>query len=143
MSILLTRTNKHLGESPGVFLDVPYQGLVCELPFTVTWEDEEVEEVSIIVETSDVETWGGWKGHPVMLNGIEIGRVQDVNNLDGPKETTAFKVKKKTFPNAFNKGAKNRLSISVNKKNTTQAGFLDDFILLAIRTDGFAGAIGW
>lgn len=142
MSIPLIRANRHLGDNLGIYLDVTYAGLVFELPMTVTWVDPAATEFVFYVDTQDVETWGGWAGHPVSLNGNEIGRVQDSNNGSGSQESTKIIVKKSNYPEPFKVGAKNRLTISVDKKDSS-AGLLDDFILLGYSTDGFSAKSGW
>lgn len=142
MSIPLVMTERHLGDNPGVFLDVPYSGLIVELPFTVTWIDESASEVALLVLTRDVETWGGWIGHPVHLNGTEIGRVKDSNNSSGAKEATKVVLKVSDFPGDFEKGARNRIGISLEKRES-QPGLLDDFVLEGFQSENFSGRLGW
>lgn len=142
MKALLTKTNVQLGDTPGAFLGSQYGGLVFELPFSVTWFDDAATEYKICVGTSSVETFGGWKGHPVQLNGREIGRILDSSNTAGVKESTEIVVARSDFPDVFADDAKARVSITVEKKDS-QPGLLDDFVLEEIAFIGFAAKIGW
>ncbi len=142
MAIPLTKTARHLGDNPGTYMDLAYAGLVFELPFTVAWVDPDAAEFVFYVDTQDVETWGDWSGHPVFLNDNEIGRVKDSNNGSGAAESTKIVVHKNNFPEPFKVGVKNRLTISVEKKNSS-AGLLDDFVLRGYSTKGFSAKLGW
>lgn len=45
-----------------------------------------------VFHTTDVETWGDWKGHRVAINGQEIGRLKDPSDTYGPAEVFTIKV---------------------------------------------------
>ena len=143
MSAPFIVTNRHLGDTLGVYLDTPYIGLVFELPFTTSWADTRKDTFTFLIKTKYVETFEGWDGHPVVLNGIEIGRIKDSKNAQGNIEATRIEVKASEHPEAFKKDAQNTLRISVDKKNQSGEGLLDDFILTDIETENFGAVLGW
>ena len=66
----------------------------------------------------------------------------DSNNANGVKEATEITIEKSDFADVFSMGAKVRIAIVVEKKDS-QMGLLDDFVLEEIAFVGFAGRLGW
>ena len=75
-NILLIAGRYQLGNNEGLFQDAHDVGYGLELPFRKTWIDTDAKEIGFVFHTTDVETWGDWKGHRVAINGQEIGAAQ-------------------------------------------------------------------
>jgi len=141
--ILLVAGRYQLGDDPGLFQDAVYVGQTLALPFKKTWIDGSATTVKLIVYTTDVETWGDWKGHAVSINGVEIGRLKDPNDTYGPLERFELPIPVATLNGAL--GGKDEFILSVVLEvQAATPGLSDDFILVRIATDGtFAAKLGW
>ncbi len=96
-NILILDGSYHLGDNFGVFQSSTYIGLKLALPLKQTWINPDVDVVSFVFSTTDVETWGNWLGHKVSINNTEIGRLKDPNNSSGSSEEFVIDIEKSTY----------------------------------------------
>lgn len=134
-NILLIAGRYQLGNNEGLFQDAHYVGYGLELPFRKTWIDTDAKEIGFVFHTTDVETWGDWKGHRVAINGQEIGAAQgSVRHLRSCRslhDQSADSDLEKIL------SGKDNFVLSVElERQPTQPGLSDDFVLTRIETDG-------
>ena len=134
-NILLIAGRYQLGNNEGLFQDAHYVGYGLELPFRKTWIDTDAKEIGFVFHTTDVETWGDWKGHRVAINGQEIGRLKDPSDTYGPAEVFTIKVPTATLEKILS--GKDNFVLSVElERQPTQPGLSDKLVLTRIETDG-------
>lgn len=133
-TILVLEGRYHFGNNPGVFQDATYVGLQLNLPITVTWYDENLDEVAFLFKTQDVESWRGSGGHQVLLNGTDVGRLSDPSDGQAGNEQFRIAIPTVLFK-AILKGSKfARLGILV-EVGDSPPGLADDFVLRRIETE--------
>jgi hypothetical protein len=54
----------HLGDTPSVFMDAQYGGLLGQIPITVTFVPDGTDPVVFVITTTEVEIFDN-KKHPV------------------------------------------------------------------------------
>jgi hypothetical protein len=114
--------------------DAHYVGYGLELPFRKTWIDTDAKEIGFVFHTTDVETWGDWKGHSQ-----EIGRLKDPSDTYGPAEVFTIKVPTATLEKILS--GKDNFVLSVElERQPTQPGLSDKLVLTRIETDGTLAA---
>lgn len=142
-NILLVAGCYHLGDNAGAFQHAVYVGHALELPFKKTWIDPAAQTVTFLFATTDVETWGDWKGHAVTINGSEIGRLKDATDAQGPREGFSIPVRTSSLNALLNGRDEFTLRIELETQ-TAFPGMADDFIITRIETDGtLAAKLGW
>ncbi|MDI1435377.1 hypothetical protein [Polyangium sorediatum] len=140
--IIVTSCRYHLGDNPSVFQDGVYIGYNLTLPLAVTWLDDQATVVALHFETRELETWGAWKGHPVHLNGHEIGRLKDAGNQNGRIETIRIAVPMAQFRRwSEQSGGNLQLSILLEKQ-PSHPSLSDDFMLTRISAIGAVMRLG-
>lgn len=134
----------NLGDTPGVFTDATFTGLILQLPVTITYLAGDAKEpIRVLLETTEVEIFDG-KKHPVLWDWTPgeplsrpVGYINDEQLAPGEPE---FHYLELTTNEA--KPGKHTLTILVNPE--VAAGLKDDFILKRIGADNQIGAkIGW
>jgi hypothetical protein len=141
--IVLITGRYQLGNDAGLFQDALYIGFELKLPFTKTWIDPSATDITFIFYTHDVETWGTWSGHRVSINGVEIGRLKDPDDVQGVSEVFRLAVPRTTLDAAL--GSEDNFVLAVElDRQPASPGFADDFVLWRMETDGtFAASLGW
>jgi len=141
--IVLITGRYQLGNDAGIFQDALYIGFELKLPFTKTWIDSSATDITFIFYTHDVETWGTWIGHRVSINGVEIGRLKDPDDVQGASEVFRLVVPRTTLDSAL--GGKDNFVLTVElEREPAMPGLADDFVLWRIESDGtFAASLGW
>jgi hypothetical protein len=146
-TILVVTGSYQFGNNPGLFQDALYVGRSLDFPITISYLDESGPTVSFFFETHDIETWGAWKGHQVLLNGAEIGRLKDPNNTSGRLEQFEIQMQMSTFIQlvkySAGKPAKADLEIVLDMQSPAP-GLADDFVLTRIETsENVVVELGW
>lgn len=138
----------HLGDTPGVFMNGQYGGLLLRLPFTVTYLDDQATDTSLVLVTTDVEIHSDNSGqpltHPVFLNwdpGTSLpapaGFIDDKDPIPGHPEFHPVQIPTKDI-----QVGQHSLTIQVNPK--VAKGMRDDFVLLRLEAhNGMGARIGW
>ena len=141
--VLMVAGRYQLGNNPGIFQDATYVGHSLILPFSKPWFDPAATKVTFIVYTTDIETWGDWKGHIFSINGREIGRLKDPVDTMGIYER--FEIVIGTADLQALLGGKSEFTIEVVlERQTAHPTLSDDFVLTRIATDASFGAtLGW
>jgi hypothetical protein len=141
--ILWVAGRYQLGNDPGLFQDAAYVGQGLALPFKKTWIDPNATVVKLIIHTTDVETWGNWSGHAVLINNIEVGRLKDPTDTMGSIERFELSIPVSTMNAAL--GGKDEFALRVELEiQPAQPGLSDDFVLTRIASDeSFAAKLGW
>ncbi len=139
--ILILDGSYHLGDNFGIFQSSTYIGLKLALPLRQTWLNPEVNVVSFIFSTTDLETWGDWLGHKVSINNIEIGRLKDRDNFNGSLDEFVIDVPKNTYVELLEDKESFVLEIELERQET-MPGFSDDFRLVRVVSREVALRIG-
>jgi hypothetical protein len=146
-TILVVTGNYQLGNNPGLFQEAPYVGLLLRLPLSITWLDTTKPEVKILIETHDIETWGKWMGHAVLLNGQEIGRLKDPDDTLGRLERFEIVIPMAAFVTITGYSAGKTATVTFEIVLETQPalpGFADDFVFTRLETsDVVVMKLGW
>lgn len=142
-SILVISGDYHFGDSPGIFQGATYVGHRLALPLRKQWINEEAESVAFLLLTHDVETWGQWQGHRVLINDVEIGRIKDSGDTSGQGEQTVITMKRVAFHKLL--GGSDQFTLSVElERQVPSPGLSDDFVLTRIDTSAdLAVSVGW
>lgn len=133
----------HLGDTPGVFMDAQYAGLLIQIPVTITFAANETDPITFVVTTTDVEIFDN-KKHPIYWDwtpgisfSIPVGYIDDLDLIPGKPEKHLLSV-----PHNFATVGKHSITIQINSE--TAAGLRDDFVLKRIEAYESIGAkIGW
>ena len=142
-SILVVSGSYHLGDNPGIFQNSTYVGHQLVLPLQKIWLDERADKVAFYFGTTDVETLGQWKGHRVMINGAEIGRIKNTGGMTGTAETIKLELSHQDLLKLLD-GKDNFLLAIEYEKQPAQAGMGDDFVLTRIATsETLSVSLGW
>lgn len=139
--VLLIEGQFHFGDNPGVFQSATYVGLSMKLPLIKTWINDQSPEISFVFTTTDVETWGNWEGHQVLVNGTLIGRLKDKDDQQGHEETFVVTCSREDFLELLGDSDAFTLSIELERRESAP-GFSDDFVLRRIATKDLAVNIG-
>jgi hypothetical protein len=133
----------HLGDTPGVFMDAQYAGLLVQFPITVAFVPDGTDPVVFVITTTEVEIFDN-KKHPVYWDWTPgtpfptpVGYVDDQSLITGKPEKHLLSV-----PRSSAAVGKHWLTIQVNPETT--AGLRDDFVLRRLEAHESIGAkIGW
>ncbi|MDF2441472.1 MAG: hypothetical protein JWN98_2456 [Abditibacteriota bacterium] len=104
-------------------------------------DDAAVSSVILIFKTQDIETWGDWQGHQVLINGHEIGRLKDPDDDDGRYETFRLRVPKADFQEWIKPTQTFVLTIRVDTQNE-HPGLSDDFLWRRLEVEHAALRLG-
>ncbi len=133
----------NLGDTPGVFNDASFAGLMLQLPITITFVPAGSDPVSLALTTTDVEIFNDRK-HPVFFDWkagtpltTPIGYIDDTEIIPGRPEVHLL-----TIPH--DAATVDRHSITILINPDVPAGFRDDFILKRIEAHVTVGVkFGW
>lgn len=142
LPILVLTGRYHLGDNVGLFQNSTWVGHALHLPVTLSWRDPAAKTLIILVHTHDVETWGDWEGHAVLINGTEVGRLKDPADKMHGRELFRIDIE----PSAFDAAAQGKTHLTLSVLLETQpsaVGMADDFGLRRIETLGMVLRPGW
>jgi hypothetical protein len=133
----------NLGDTPGVFNNAQFAGLLLQTPITITFLPDGTDPVLFLLMTTDVEIFDG-KKHPVYWDWEPgnplpppIGFIDDTDLIPGNPEFHLL-----TVPRSSASVDRHWITIHVNPDPS--AGLRDDFVLLRIEAHETIGAkIGW
>ncbi len=133
----------HLGDTPGVFMDAQFAGLLLQLPVTITSAPQGTGPVGLRLTTTEVEVFGGRK-HPVFWDWTPgatlpepVGFIDDEEPVPGHPEFHQLAV-----PAAAATPGRHWVTIQVNPD--VAAGLRDDFVLRRVEAHETIGAkFGW
>jgi hypothetical protein len=113
------------------------------LPMHVVWldDDADTQYVILVFKTQDVETWGDWNGHRVLIGGKEIGQLKDPDDHDGRYETFKLRVEKSWFEQPLGPARTFVLTIELETQPEHPA-LSDDFPLGRIEVQNAAIRLG-
>ena len=134
----------NLGDTPGVFMNAQFVGLLLQIPVTITFPPTSKEPVLFRLITTDVEVFGG-KKHPVYWDWspgtafpAPVGYIDDVAMTPGRPEISH----PLTVPASAAAAGRHTITVLVNPD--VPAGMRDDFVLMRIEAQNTIGAkIGW
>ena len=133
----------NLGDTPGVFYDAEFAGLLLQMPITITFLPEGEDPIKLLLMTTEVEVFND-KKHPVYWDWTPgdplptpVGFIDDTDLIPGRPEFHLL-----TIPRASASLDRHWITIQVNPEIT--AGLRDDFVLKRIEAHQTIGAkIGW
>jgi hypothetical protein len=133
----------NMGDTPGVFMDAQFVGLLLQIPVTITFLPDGTDPVKMLLMTTEVEVFNG-KKHPIYWDWTPgtalpspVGTIDDVDLIPGKPEYHPLSI-----PRAGAAVGKHWLTIHVNPE--IAAGLRDDFVLKRIEAHETIGAkIGW
>jgi len=133
----------NLGDTPGVFNDASFVGLIIQLPITITFVPPGTGPVVLALTTTDVEIFNG-KKHPVFFDWSPgtplpqpIGYIDDTELVPGHREIHLL-----TIPHDAATIDRHAITILVNPE--VPAGFRDDFVLKCFEAHESVGVkFGW
>lgn len=133
----------NLGDTPGVFMNAQFVGLLLQIPITITFLPDGDNPVQLLLMTTEVEIFNE-KKHPVYWNWspgdklpTPIGFIDDTDLIPGKPEYHLL-----TIPRGDISLGKYTITILVNPE--IPAGLRDDFVLKKIEAHESIGAkIGW
>lgn len=140
-----------LGDTPGVFMDSEYVGLLVQIPFSITFAEEDVDVVTILLTTTEVEIFKDENGnklvHSVYLDWqpgqafpSPVGAIDDEVIFQGKPEIHKLDIPAELFEG----GVKGKHTLTVHVNPNVSAGLRDDFVLKRIEIRENVGArIGW
>lgn len=131
----------NMGDTPGVFTDAQFVGLLLQIPVTITFTQG--GDAAFLLVTTDVEIFGG-KTHPVYWDWAPgtafptpVGYIDDTDPIPGRRECHRL-----TVPAAA--ATKGPHTITVHVNPAVSEGMRDDFVLRRIEAGDAIGAkIGW
>ncbi|GAA1349906.1 hypothetical protein [Saccharothrix algeriensis] len=133
---LIWQGRLHLGDEPGVFGDAAYSGLAAELPVTLEKLDPAgPDTTTLVVETLNVETFGGYNGHLITVTLYEpsdepdrftetVLETERLTGADGNRKEIALDLAGRRSP-AF-------VSVRVRVDTGVPPGLYDDFLLVRL-----------
>lgn len=133
----------NLGDTPGVFMDAQFVGLMLQIPITITYVPDGDDPVQLLLMTTEVEVFND-KKHPVYWDWssgaalpVPVGYIDDSEFIPGKPEYHLL-----TVPKA--EATKGRHWITIQVNPDIPAGMRDDFVLKRIEAHESIGAqIGW
>jgi hypothetical protein len=133
----------NLGDTPGVFYDAQFVGLLVQIPLTITFLPDGEDPIKLLLMTTEVEIFND-KKHPVYWDWMPgnplptpVGFIDDTDLIPGRPEFHLL-----TIPRAAASVDRHWITIQVNPE--ISAGLRDDFVLKRIEAHETIGAkIGW
>jgi hypothetical protein len=133
----------NLGDTPGVFTDAHFVGLLLQIPITVTFIPDDLVQAQFLLTTTEVEIFGNkphrvfWDWSPGTAFPAPVGQIDDRDFVPGRPEIHPLSV-----PAASAGVGKHSVTIHVNSDVT--AGPRDDFVLRRIEAHESIGVkFGW
>lgn len=142
--VLVMTHELHLGDNPGIFSGAAYAGSQIALPMHLNWvtDKPEVRNLRFLFRTREIETWGASSGHPVLINGREIGRLKDTGDQTPEGyETHVISVSKEELLQWA--GPTKNFTVTIQLERGVQPGLADDFLLVRTETADFTVKMGW
>lgn len=140
-----------LGDTPGVFMDSEYVGLLIQIPFSITYPETGVVPVCILLTTTEVEIYKDSKGNKLVHNvyfnwqpGLPfpepVGAIDDTESFQGKPEIHEIEIP----PEAFGSQVIGKHTLTIHVNPNVAAGLRDDFVLKRIEISENVGArLGW
>jgi hypothetical protein len=134
----------NFGDTPGVFTNAQFVGLLVQIPVTLTFIPENNNDpIRFLLQTTDVEIFND-KKHPIFWDwnpgaslSTPIGFIDDTELIPGHREFHELSI-----PKDVATIGQHTFTIQVNPE--VSAGFKDDFVLERIEAHDSIGAkIGW
>lgn len=133
----------NFGDTPGVFTNAQFVGLLAQIPLTLTFVPDGDEPINFLLRTTDVEIFNN-KRHPVYWDWTPgepfptpVGFIDDTELIPGRPEDHQLSI-----PRGESTVGPHTITIHVNPE--VSAGLKDDFVLERIEADNNIGAkIGW
>ncbi len=133
----------NLGDTPGVFGDAQFAGLMLQMPLTITFVPDGTDPINFLLMTTEVEIFNG-KKHPVYWDWepgtplpTPVGYIDDTDIIPGKPEFHLL-----TVPRASATVSRHWITIQINPD--IPAGLRDDFVLKRFEAHESVGAkIGW
>ncbi|HWU91379.1 MAG TPA: hypothetical protein VN253_29130 [Kofleriaceae bacterium] len=129
---LIWQGRLHLGDGPGIYGDATYCGLCAELPITVSRFGPNAQQLTLILATSDLETFQGYPGHEITVFAYVPDPKQRLHSVRQVLATERFQgsdrntkevvVDVGTGPGPF------RLSVRLGADTTVNPGLYNDFV---------------
>lgn len=133
----------NFGDTPGVFTNAQFVGLLAQMPLTLTFVPDGDEPISFLLRTTDVEIFNDQR-HPVYWDWTPggpfptpVGFIDDTELIPGRPEYHQLSI-----PHDESTVGPHTITIHVNPE--VSAGLKDDFVLERIEANNNIGAkIGW
>lgn len=138
-----------LGDTPGVFMDAEFVGLLVQIPFIITSTTMDV--VTILLATTDVEIFRDSEGNKQVHNAYlnwqpgqpfpaPVGSIDDEELFPGKPE-----IHKLDIPaQLFQPEVKGNHTLTIHVNPNISAGLKDDFVLKSIQiSENVSARIGW
>ena len=134
----------NLGDTPGVFMDAQFAGLLLQLPITITFlPPAGTDPIQMLLMTTEVEIFNS-KKHPVYWDWTPgstfptpVGFIDDTDLIPGRPEYHLLSIPRSSV-------SEGRHSITIQINPDIPAGLRDDFVLKRIEAHESIGAkIGW
>jgi len=140
---LLWTGQLNLGDTPGVFGDAQFAGLLLQVPITLAFVPTGPDPIKMLLMTSEVEVINGNK-HPVYWDWkpgqplpAPVGFIDDVDFVPGKPEFHPLEIPK-------NQATLDRHTVTIHVNADVPSGFRDDFVLRRIEAHETVGArVGW
>lgn len=133
----------HLGDTPGVFMDAQYAGLIVQVPVTITFSPDGTDPIVFVATTTEVEIFNNnkhpiyWDWTPGNVLPTPVGYIDDEDLITGQPEKHLLSI-----PHDAAAVGKHWITIQVNAE--TDAGLRDDFVLRRLEAhESFGAKIGW
>lgn len=133
----------NLGDTPGVFMDAQFVGLLLQMPIKITFLPAGEDPIQLLLTTTQVEIFND-KKHPVYWDWVPgtplptpVGFIDDTDIIPGRPEYHLLSVPR-------NSVSVDNHWITIHVNPEVDAGFRDDFVLKRIEAHESIGAkIGW
>jgi hypothetical protein len=98
----------------------------------VVWlDDTHARVVTFVFKTRDIETWGDWEGHQVLIGDQPVGRLKDPDDQDGRHEPFKLDVERSLFERLIGPTQSFSLTVALETQPDHPA-LSDDFLLEGI-----------
>jgi hypothetical protein len=136
---LIWQGRTHLGDEPGVFGDSHYSGIAAELPITVRRLDpDDTEDVpfKLVLDTENLETFGGYPGHAITVIIYEPDPTQPFHSVERILArdvfTSADNNHKEVTVSVGKSSGPFFISVRLRIDTTVNPGFYDDFVWIRL-----------
>ena len=133
----------NFGDTPGVFNNAQFVGLLIRVPVTLTFVPNDDSPVRFLLRTTDVEIFNDkrhsvyWDWEPGSVLPAPVGYIDDVELIPGLPEYHELTVPK-------DDAATGTHTITVLVNPQVSEGMKDDFVLERIEAhDSIGASIGW
>jgi hypothetical protein len=133
----------NMGDTPGVFNDAEFAGILLQLPVQITFVSDPKASAQILLMTTEVEIFSGkshsvyWDWKPGTPLPTPVGFIDDAEIIPGKREFHLL-----TIPASSATVGKHSITIHVNPE--VSEGMRDDFVLKRMLAHESIGAkLGW